>query len=65
LYLPIKEKMMNELGPFVANTNTETTVSGTAMTKANYEARRIIKRHVNANSNDVLITDGTGMTGIG
>jgi hypothetical protein len=25
---------MNEFGPFVANTHTETTVSGTAMTKA-------------------------------
>jgi hypothetical protein len=24
---------MNEFGPFVANTHTETTVSGTAMTK--------------------------------
>jgi hypothetical protein len=24
----------------------------------------IIKKHVNANSDDVLITDGTGMTGV-
>jgi len=51
-YRPIEEKMMNEFGPFVANTHTETTVTGTAMTKAYYEARRIIKRHVNANSNE-------------
>lgn len=64
LYRPIEEKMMNEFGPFVANTHTETTVTGTAMTKAYYEARRIIKRHVNANTDDVLITDGTGMTGV-
>jgi selenocysteine lyase/cysteine desulfurase len=34
LYRPIEEKLMNEFGPFVANTHTETTVSGTAMTKA-------------------------------
>ena len=55
---------MNDFGPFVANTHTETTVSGTAMTMAYHKARNIIKHHVNANSNDVLITDGTGMTGV-
>lgn len=64
LYRPIEEKMMNDFGPFVANTHTETTVSGTAMTMAYHKARNIIKDHVNANSNDVLITDGTGMTGV-
>ncbi len=64
LYRPIEEKMMNDFGPFVANTHTETTVSGTAMTNAYHEARHIIKRHVNAGPDDVLITDGTGMTGV-
>ncbi len=64
LYRPIEEKMMNDFGPFVANTHTETTVSGTAMTMAYQKARTIIKNHVNANSDDVLITDGTGMTGV-
>ena len=64
LYRPIEEKLMNEFGPFVANTHTETTISGTAMTMAYHEARHIIKNHVNANDNDVLITDGTGMTGV-
>jgi selenocysteine lyase/cysteine desulfurase len=64
LYRPIEEKLMNDFGPFVANTHTETTVSGTAMTKAYHQARHIIKHHVNANSDDVLITDGTGMTGV-
>ncbi|MGL2993729.1 aminotransferase class V-fold PLP-dependent enzyme [Flavobacterium sp. TSSA_36] len=64
LYRPIEEKLMNAFGPFVANTHTETTVSGTAMTKAYHHARNIIKEHVNANQNDVLITDGTGMTGV-
>jgi hypothetical protein len=34
-----------------------------AMTKA-YHHSSIIKKHVNANSDDVLITDGTGMTGV-
>ncbi|GGB80613.1 selenocysteine lyase [Flavobacterium suaedae] len=64
LYRPIEEKIINEFGPFVANTHTETTVSGTAMTNAYHEARHIIKDHVNANADDILITDGTGMTGV-
>src|SRR3954468_9506884 len=64
LYRPIEEKMMNDFGPFVANTHTETTVSGTAMTLAYHEARHIIKHHVNASSDDILITDGSGMTGV-
>lgn len=64
LYRPIEEKLMNAFGPFVANTHTETTISGTAMTMAYHEAKHIIKKHVNANENDVLINDGTGMTGV-
>ena len=64
LYRPIEEKLVNQFGPFVANTHTETTVSGTAMTMAYHQARHIIKHHVNANQDDVLINDGTGMTGV-
>lgn len=64
LYRPIEEKIMNEFGPFVANTHTETAVTGTAMTMAYHEAKNIIKRHVNASDNDVLINTGTGMTGV-
>ncbi|OYQ42498.1 selenocysteine lyase [Flavobacterium cyanobacteriorum] len=64
LYRPIEEKILNDFGPFVANTHTETTVSGTAMTTAYHEARNIIKKHVNAGHEDILITDGTGMTGV-
>jgi len=63
LYLPIEEKMLHKFGPFVANTHTETSTSGAAMTLAYHEARNIIKHHVNANFNDVLITTGSGMTG--
>jgi selenocysteine lyase/cysteine desulfurase len=64
LYQPIEHKLSNGFGPFVANTHTETTVSGTAMTMAYHHARKIIKSHLNANADDVLITDGTGMTGV-
>lgn len=64
LYGPIEEKMMNDFGPYVANTHTETTESGTAMTLAYHKAKHIIKKHVNCNEDDVLIASGTGMTGV-
>ena len=63
LYAPIEEKMLHDFGPFVANTHTETNITGTAMTKAYHEARKIIKTHVNAHNNDVLICCDHGMTG--
>ena len=64
LYRPIEEKILNDFGPFVANTHTETTFSGSAMTMAYHKARYIIKKHVNANKEDILIIEGTGMTGV-
>lgn len=64
LYLPIEEKLLQDFGPYVANTHTETTVSGTAMTLAYHEARHIIKEHVNGREDDILITSGSGMTGV-
>jgi selenocysteine lyase/cysteine desulfurase len=64
LYHPIENKMLHKFGPFVANTHTETATSGAAMTLAYHEARKIIKRHVHANDTDVLITYGSGMTGV-
>lgn len=64
LYRSIEEKICNDLGPFVANTHTETSTTGASMTLAYHEARNIIKRHVNASENDVLITEGSGMTGV-
>ncbi len=64
LYRPIEEKVLNEFGPYVANTHTETTESGTAMTLAYHKAKDIIKEHINCNEDDVLIMSGTGMTGV-
>ena len=64
LYRPIEDKLLNQFGPFVANTHTETSTTGAAMTLAYHEARNIIKRHVNASEDDVLITEGSGMTGV-
>lgn len=64
LYRPIEEKIINNFGPFVANTHTETSVTGATMTVAYQKARDIIKQHVNASKEDVLIVEGTGMTGV-
>jgi len=64
LYKPIEDRMLNELGPFVANTHTETTESGTLMTKAYQYAHKKIKQHVNADENDVILTQGFGMTAV-
>jgi len=62
LYRPIEAFIQKEIMPFVANTHTETTVTGTLMSKAYEEAKQIIKQHVNANGDDALIFCGSGMT---
>jgi len=64
LYAPIEEIMMNSFGPFVGNTHTETSVTGTVMTTAYHQARTIIKDHVNASETDCLISFGSGMTSV-
>lgn len=62
LYRPIEEQIINQFGPFVANTHTETSFTGAVMTHAYHKAKDIIKKHVHANEDDVLILSGTGMT---
>ncbi len=62
LYGPIEDKIKNQFGPFVANTHTDTSVTGTTMTHAYHYAQDVIKRHCNANNDDILITAGSGMT---
>jgi len=62
LYRPIEEQIINQFGPFVANTHTETSLTGAVMTHAYHKAKDIIKKHVHANEDDVLILSGTGMT---
>lgn len=64
LYKPIEDKIRDQFGLFVGNTHTETTVTGTSMTKAYHQAHKIIKRHVNAGAEDIIITTGSGMTGV-
>jgi selenocysteine lyase/cysteine desulfurase len=64
LYGPIEDKLKNEIEPYVGNTHTETSLTGTVMTLAYHEAKNIIKQHVNAGDNDVLICAESGMTGV-
>jgi len=61
-YQPIESCLQNEVIPFFANTHTQTTTTGTLMTKAYEEAKAVIKEHVHANEDDVLIFCGSGMT---
>lgn len=63
LYEPIEKLLKDDLGRYVANTHTETSFTGTIMTKAYHEAKSLIKKHVNAGEKDVIIPVGTGMTG--
>jgi len=62
LYRPIEDIIANRFGPYVGNTHTETSETGTLMTKAYHLAHKKIKDHVNAGPDDVIITAGSGMT---
>ncbi|MBX2959306.1 MAG: aminotransferase class V-fold PLP-dependent enzyme [Flavobacteriales bacterium] len=63
LYQTLEDVFIKNFYPFVANTHTETTQTGSSMTVAYHKAQEIIKKHVNASSNEVLITCDSGMTG--
>ena len=63
LYHPIEERLLQKFGPFIGNTHTETSETGTMMTKSYHLAQKLIKQHVNAGPDDVILTTGFGMTG--
>jgi len=64
LYNEIERAITEKFGPFVANTHTESSETGTRMTLSYHYAHEIIKKHVNAGSSDVIITAGFGMTSV-
>lgn len=64
LYMPIEETLLKNIFPFVGNTHSESSVTGTSMTKTYHHARSIIKKHVKANENDVIVFAGYGMTAV-
>ena len=63
MYRPIEDTLLSKFYPFVANTHTETTQTGSSMTIAYHAAQKIIKDHVNASTNEVIVTCDAGMTG--
>jgi selenocysteine lyase/cysteine desulfurase len=63
LYGPIEKIIAEDFGPFVGNTHTETTVTGSTMTIAFHKALEILKKHVNASHEDAILATGSGMTG--
>ncbi len=64
LYNELEDRIKNLVGPWVANTHSESSETGTIMTQAYHLAHKIIKEHVKADSGDVLITAGFGMTAV-
>ena len=64
MYRPIEKILTEKISPFVANTHTETNVTGSSMTLAYKKAKEIIKKHVNAMDGDILISSNSGMTGV-
>ncbi len=64
LYQPIEKQISNLFGSFVGNTHSETSETGALMTHAYHQSQLIIKAHVNAGSNDIIITAGSGMTAV-
>jgi selenocysteine lyase/cysteine desulfurase len=64
MYSPIEALLTEEIAPFVGNTHTETTVTGSSMTMAYHHAKEIIKQHCGAHKRDVMISSNSGMTGV-
>ncbi|MBN2481504.1 MAG: aminotransferase class V-fold PLP-dependent enzyme [Bacteroidales bacterium] len=64
LYKPIEDKLQHDFGPFIANTHTETSETGSRMTLSYHHAHETIKKQVNAGDADVIITAGSGMTSV-
>jgi selenocysteine lyase/cysteine desulfurase len=64
LYKDIEQQISHVFGPFVGNTHTETSETGTRMTQAYHYAQSLIKKHVNAGPGDVIIAAGYGMTAV-
>lgn len=62
LYGPIERRISDDIGQMVGNTHSESSATGKAMTDAYHMAQKIVKKHVNADENDILIFTGTGMT---
>ncbi len=63
LFRPIEDRIINMVGGLMANTHTEDSYTGRIMTTWLHEAEQVIKKHVNASTDDILLNVGNGMTG--
>lgn len=63
LYAPIEAYMTHVVGPYVGNTHTDSNVTGASMTHAYRQSLDVIRHHVHADSADIVLLSGTGMTG--
>ncbi|HBE41650.1 MAG TPA: selenocysteine lyase [Bacteroidales bacterium] len=61
-YDPIEKRIMNDIGPLIGNTHSESSATGVAMTNAYHYARKAVKKHVGAGEDDLILFTGTGMT---
>ncbi len=64
IYGPVEDALSEKFYPMVGNTHTETNVTGSSMTIAYHKAMSIVKKHVNASPEDVMISSNSGMTGV-
>jgi selenocysteine lyase/cysteine desulfurase len=64
LYRPIEHCLLEEFGPLVGNTHSEASATGMAMTRAYQRAQALLKEHIGAGPDDVIITQGSGMTAV-
>ncbi len=64
LYAPIENQIVKTIGPMVANTHSESSDTGMIMTNVYKLSHQILKQHVNAGKDDIIITAGFGMTSV-
>lgn len=64
LYAPIEDQIVKVIGPMVANTHSESSDTGMIMTNVYKLSHQIIKQHVHAGEDDIIITAGFGMTSV-
>ncbi|WP_067839546.1 aminotransferase class V-fold PLP-dependent enzyme [Amphibacillus sediminis] len=62
LYRPIEKKMIEVVGPWISNTHTEHSSTGQLMTECYHHAKQIIRAHVNASEDDLILPVGSGTT---
>jgi selenocysteine lyase/cysteine desulfurase len=63
LYAPIERQLTENIGPWLGNTHSEASATGQAMTLAYHRAHAVLKAHVRASDDDLILTVGSGMTG--